>query len=405
MKFNFKIQQYQTDAVESTVAVFAGQPTQGGFLYRRDLGKNDAGRITYEDDYAGFRNADVELSDQNMFANIRNIQESNNIPLSKALSHDLGKVGLDIEMETGTGKTYVYIKTMFELNRRYGWSKFIVVVPSIAIREGVAKSFKMLEDHFMEYYGKKARYFIYNSSNLQQLDSFSSDASINVMIINTQAFASSLKEGAKNKESRIIYSERDDFGSRKPIDVIANGEPFIFEGAEIKGRLWNIFEEEYSHYLDDNLSLFDDDYQRYLRHFDVSQVHRGYFSIDKKTGHSIDSETKRGSDTSDDISAYDLILKNKERLLSFEEPCRFISTSDNFPFKEFDVSFGRPLPKSFLCLFLKSIHEIRVTLIGDDCQLVNLLDIFSEFLIIHSVSLLVHADTQATTYLLSLGYG
>lgn len=97
MKFNFKIQQYQTDAVESTVAVFAGQPTQGGFLYRRDLGKNDAGRITYEDDYAGFRNADVELSDQNMFANIRNIQESNNIPLSKALSHDLGKVGLDIE--------------------------------------------------------------------------------------------------------------------------------------------------------------------------------------------------------------------------------------------------------------------------------------------------------------------
>lgn len=110
MKFNFKIQQYQTDAVESTVAVFAGQPTQGGFLYRRDLGKNDAGRITYEDDYAGFRNADVELSDQNMLANIRNIQESNNIPLSKALSHDLGKVGLDIEMETGTGKTYVYIK-------------------------------------------------------------------------------------------------------------------------------------------------------------------------------------------------------------------------------------------------------------------------------------------------------
>ena len=95
MKFNFKIQQYQTDAVESTVAVFAGQPTQGGFLYHRDLGKNDAGRITYEDDYAGFRNADVELSDQNMLANIRNIQESNNIPLSKALSHDLGKVGLD----------------------------------------------------------------------------------------------------------------------------------------------------------------------------------------------------------------------------------------------------------------------------------------------------------------------
>lgn len=108
------------------------------------------------------------------------------------------------------------------------------------------------------------------------------------------------------------------------LDEVANYKSYNEEGAEIKGRLWNIFEEEYSHYLDDNLSLFDDDYQRYLRHFDVSQVHRGYFSIDKKTGHSIDSETKRGSDMSDDISAYDLILKNKERLLSFEEPCRFI---------------------------------------------------------------------------------
>lgn len=201
MKFNFKIQQYQTDAVESTVAVFAGQPCQEGFLYRRDLGNKDVGAITYEDDYAGFRNADIELTDQDIFAGIRNIQESNDIPMSKALSHNLGRVGLDIEMETGTGKTYVYIKTMFELNKRYGWSKFIVVVPSIAIREGVAKSFRMLEDHFMEYYGKKARYFIYNSANLQQLDSFSSDAGINVMIINTQAFASSLKEGPRTRKA------------------------------------------------------------------------------------------------------------------------------------------------------------------------------------------------------------
>lgn len=130
-------------------------------------------------------------------------------------------------METGTGKTYVYIKTMFELNKRYGWSKFIVVVPSIAIREGVHKSFTMLEDHFMEYYGKKARFFIYNSSNLQQLDSFSSDAGINVMIINTQAFATDMKEGATRGASRIIYTERDDFGSRKPIDVIAANRPII----------------------------------------------------------------------------------------------------------------------------------------------------------------------------------
>lgn len=113
------------------------------------------------------------------------------------------------------------------MNKRYGWSKFIVVVPSIAIREGVAKSFGMLEDHFMEYYGKKARWFIYNSANLQQLDSFSSDAGLNVMIINTQAFAASMKEGGRSKESRIIYSQRDEFGSRRPIDVIAANHPII----------------------------------------------------------------------------------------------------------------------------------------------------------------------------------
>lgn len=130
-------------------------------------------------------------------------------------------------METGTGKTYVYIKTMFELNKRYGWSKFIVVVPSIAIREGVKKSFEITADHFMEHYGKKARFFVYNSSNLNQLDNFSSGSGINVMIINTQAFASSLKEDGRSKEARIIYSKRDEFGSRRPIDVIKANRPII----------------------------------------------------------------------------------------------------------------------------------------------------------------------------------
>ena len=159
--------------------------------------------------------------------NIREMQVKNQITPSIALASGHGVVNLDIEMETGTGKTYVYIKTMFELNKQYGWSKFIIVVPSIAIREGVAKSFSMLEDHFMEHYGKKARWFVYNSSNLNQLDQFSQDSGISVMIINTQAFATSMKEGGKSKESRIIYSKRDEFGSRRPIDVIAANRPII----------------------------------------------------------------------------------------------------------------------------------------------------------------------------------
>lgn len=423
---------------------------------------------------------------------------------------------------------------MFELNKKYGWSKFIVVVPSIAIREGVKKSFEITADHFMEYYGKKARFFIYNSSNLNQLDNFSSSSGINVMIINTQAFAASMNE-AKNVEgrkgdaaARIIYSKRDEFGSRRPIDVIAANRPIIIldepqkmggdvtqkalknfnplfslnysathkkqhnlvyvldaldafnkklvkkievkgfevknlrgtdsylyleqivlsskkppmakieleigykksinretrilgvnddlyyeskemeqykgytiseidplrgkvtftngeiistgnivgdvsemdmrriqiretilshfekeeklfdkgikclslffidevakyrqydeEGGELLGEYGQMFEQEYLSVLNDYTTLLDTPYQRYLKSTcsDVSSVHKGYFSIDKKTGHSIDSKLKRGSEFSDDISAYDLILKNKERLLSFEEPTRFI---------------------------------------------------------------------------------
>ena len=247
MKFKFKIQQYQTDAVEQTVSVFAGQPSKTNAQYRRDLGKRK-GQITFEEEYVGWRNSDVELQGHQLLANIQQQQVIGNIPKSTKLSlpDGLGACSLDIEMETGTGKTYVYIKTMFELNKRYGWSKFIVVVPSIAIREGVYKSFTMLEDHFMEQYGKKARYFIYNSCNLTQIDSFSSDASINVMIINVQAFNTSFKEGAANKESRIIYSKRDDFQSRRPIDVIAANRPIIImdepqkmEGAATQRALKN----------------------------------------------------------------------------------------------------------------------------------------------------------------------
>lgn len=227
MKFKFKIQQYQTEAVENTVNVFAGQSAQQGQKgYRIDLGKR-AQTIAFEGEDSGYSNGEIVLTNEQILDNIRDIQVAQLIQPSTSLAKGQGRVSLDIEMETGTGKTYVYIKTMFELNRRYGWCKFIVVVPSIAIREGVAKSFSMLEDHFMEHYGKKARWFVYNSSNLQQLDQFSQDSSISIMIINTQAFAASMKEGARNKESRIIYSKRDEFASRRPIDVIAANRPII----------------------------------------------------------------------------------------------------------------------------------------------------------------------------------
>ena len=525
MKFKFKIQQYQTDAVENTVAVFHGQPSHTLSAYRRDLGTYKEQRITYKEEETGYGNYRLELDKQTILRNIRFVQNLYDITPSETLAKGVAPVNLDIEMETGTGKTYVYIKTMFELNKQYGWSKFIVVVPSIAIREGVAKSFTMLEEHFMELYGKKARWFVYDSSNLQQLDSFSSDSGLCVMIINTQAFAASMKEGGRSKESRIIYSKRDEFGSRRPIDVIAANNPIVImdepqkmegdatqagikrfnplfvlnysathktrhntvyaldaldayrqklvkrihvkgfelknlrgtsgymyldsielspkrppmariefetktasgtivrktktfgtgdnlqnesdlaeyegftlseinakgyvtflngvtlrrgevigdtneltmqrvqiretikshfekerqlfkrgikclslffidevakyksydeDGNEVKGVFQKIFEEEYARLVSEEFHIWDEDYNEYLRRFTPQEVHRGYFSIDKKTNRVIDGKVEKKTGLSDDISAYDLILKNKERLLSFDEPTRFI---------------------------------------------------------------------------------
>jgi len=226
MKLKFKIQPYQTAAVQAVVDCFAGQPPASAraVSYRIDPGKQAKGQTigSTVGGGDGFRNADLLLTDQALLENIQRVQRSQNLTLSTALTKTkVSPVNLDIEMETGTGKTYCYIKTVFELNRQFGWSKFIIVVPSIAIREGVAKSLAITADHFLETYGKKARFFIYNSKQLHQLESFSSDAGINVMVINVQAF------NATGKENRRIYEELDDFQSRKPIDVISANRPIL----------------------------------------------------------------------------------------------------------------------------------------------------------------------------------
>ena len=157
MEFQFKKQQYQTDAVNNTVEVFAGQPYQDGNSYL--MGHDTTGHQMLMDEY-GRRNAPLNIGPNvkdRLLLNIQEIQKRSNILMSDKLVGDpkLGSCVLDIEMETGTGKTYVYIKTIFELNKRYGWEKFIVVVPSIAIREGVIKSFSMLERHFFNEYEKE----------------------------------------------------------------------------------------------------------------------------------------------------------------------------------------------------------------------------------------------------------
>jgi type III restriction enzyme len=225
MKLKFKVQLYQTAAVESVVDCFAGQVNTSGIAYRIDPGVMKDKLGMYQArlyDTMGFKNADVQLTDGQLLENIHAVQRRQNLPLSDKLVMSAGcKVNLDVEMETGTGKTYCYVKSIFEMNKRYGWSKFIVVVPSIAIREGVLKSLEITAEHFTESYSKKARFFIYNSKQLHHLESFASDAGINVMVINIQAF------NATGKDNRRIYDELDDFQSRRPIDVISSNRPIL----------------------------------------------------------------------------------------------------------------------------------------------------------------------------------
>ena len=235
MKLQFRNQKFQADAAKAVVDVFAGQPyLTPSYLMDRGRGYQ---RLDEDERFTGWRNERIvpELTDSIILEHIRKIQRTNQIEPSNQLE---GHYNLTIEMETGVGKTYTYIKTMYELNKHYGWSKFIIVVPSIAIREGVYKSFQITQEHFAEEYGKKIRFFIYNSAQLTEIDRFASDNAINVMIINSQAF------NAKGKDARRIYMKLDEFRSRRPIDIIAKTNPILIidepqsvEGAATKERL------------------------------------------------------------------------------------------------------------------------------------------------------------------------
>lgn len=233
MRLQFRHQQFQADAANVVCEVFAGQPYRA-LTYMIDPGVGERW-LMQASEFTGFSNAPVSLSDDKVLEHIREIQRLGHIRLSDRLE---GRYNLTIEMETGVGKTYTYIKTIYELNKRYGWSKFIVVVPSVAIREGVYKSFQMTEEHFAEDYGKKIRFFVYNSTRLAEIDRFASDSAINVMIINSQAF------NARGKDARRIYMRLDEFRSRRPIDILAKTNPILIidepqsvEGAATKERL------------------------------------------------------------------------------------------------------------------------------------------------------------------------
>ena len=237
MQLQFRHQKFQADAAKAVVDVFAGQPyLTPSYMLDKGIQKDKYGLSGYGEDSifdndTGWSNQKIvpELNERIILEHVQRIQRNNQIQPSDNLE---GRYNLTIEMETGVGKTYTYIKTMYELNKHYGWSKFIIVVPSVAIREGVYKSFQITQEHFAEEYGKKVRFFIYNSTQLTEIDRFASDSSINVMIINSQAF------NATGKDARRIYMKLDSFRSRRPIDIIAKTNPILIidEPQSVEGK-------------------------------------------------------------------------------------------------------------------------------------------------------------------------
>ena len=236
MKLKYKHQRFQTEAALAVANAFTGQPKSDGQSdHIVDQGVNQGLFVV-----KGFGNKNVILAPEAVCENVRAIQTEQGLKPVEQLQRLQGiGTALTIEMETGTGKTYTYIKTMYELNARYGWTKFVVVVPSIAIREGVLKSFESMQEHFAQEYGKRTQYFVYNSKQLSKIDAFASDAGMHVMIINTQAFNASMDEEKStdkmekgklkkaDKAARIIFERRDEFGSRRPIDVLAQTHPIM----------------------------------------------------------------------------------------------------------------------------------------------------------------------------------
>ncbi|MGN1322235.1 MAG: DEAD/DEAH box helicase family protein, partial [Methanosphaera sp.] len=215
LKFNPNLD-YQNEAVDAVVNLFEGQNSmQSYFTVTGQVGLYDAG--------TGVGNR-LDISNDTILENLRKVQIFHRLPVSDSLS----SLDFNIEMETGTGKTYVYLKTIFELNKRYGFTKFIIVVPSIAIKEGVYKTLEITREHFKGLYDNVIYdYFVYDSSKLDQVRNFSVSSNIQIMIINIDAFNKSFTDPSKETKANIIHRENDRLSGYKPIDIIADTNPVV----------------------------------------------------------------------------------------------------------------------------------------------------------------------------------
>ncbi|HHT95368.1 MAG TPA: DEAD/DEAH box helicase family protein [Clostridia bacterium] len=220
LKFDDNLE-YQLQAIASVVDLFSGQtPMHTNFTVSAY-----SGQIGLFDTANGVGNR-LELDKEEILSNLQNIQLRNRLPQTATLK--AGMYDFDIEMETGTGKTYVYIRTILELHKNYGFSKFIIVVPSVAIKEGVYKSLQVTKEHFQELYDNTIyNFFVYDSSNLEQVRSFAVSSNIEIMVINIDAFRKSFKDPTKENKANIIHRAHDRLSGMRPIELIQETRPFV----------------------------------------------------------------------------------------------------------------------------------------------------------------------------------
>ena len=202
-------QDFQLDAIRAIVDVFAGQPlTRNSLQWQSDTFGHE---LLTE---MGMGNSLV-LSDDAILNNVQKIQAENELPPAV----ELQGLNFSVEMETGTGKTYVYLRTLFELNARYGWKKFIIVVPSVAIREDVLNAIELTKEHFQSLYGNAPLdSWVYDSAQVSKLRQFSASNQMQLMVMNIQAF---------DKSSTVIQNTKDQMNGRRPIEFIQHARPVV----------------------------------------------------------------------------------------------------------------------------------------------------------------------------------
>lgn len=347
MKLHFEPNlDYQLQAIESVCDLFRGQeicrteftvtmklPDQQLTLGVADTDKGLGNRLT--------------LVDDQLLDNLRNVQLRNGL----APSSTLASGDFTVEMETGTGKTYVYLRTIFELNKRYGFTKFVIVVPSVAIKEGVYKSLQITEEHFKSMYaGVPVDFFLYDSSKLGQVRNFATSATIQIMVVTVGAI--------NKKEVNNLYKDSEKTGGEKPIDLIRATRPIVIvdEPQSVDGGLSGAGKAaldamnplctlRYSathankHHMVYRLDAVDAYERKLVKQIEVAAAtiedafNKPYvrlLEVSNKKGRWADPELdkegglKNETSRADAERGYNLIMKEKEKLLSFGTPLKFI---------------------------------------------------------------------------------